>query len=99
MEESKVLQTWFKKGEERGEERGEKRGLRKGLAQAARGNLLAVIKAKSSGSAIPKEIADKIEATQEFEILNRWFEAALAATNWDEVLAVFRTTAPDEAVN
>jgi hypothetical protein len=61
----------------------------RGEVKRARADLLRVLRSRL-GTPAPEPIRLAIEGTNDLGILDRWFDAALAATSWDEFQALMK---------
>lgn len=83
MEESPVINQWISVGEQRGLAR----GRQEGQLLALRTNVSQAVQARFQLTALPAEVAQRLEQQTDLNILQRWFQAALKAKTLDEFQA------------
>jgi flagellar biosynthesis/type III secretory pathway protein FliH len=77
------LEKGLEKGKQEGLQEGLQKGLQKGLTKAKKDDIKSVILIKFG--VLPKEVEEKIESTDDIQILDEMFKKVILATKIEEI--------------
>jgi flagellar biosynthesis/type III secretory pathway protein FliH len=78
-----LIEKWIMEGLEKGKQEGRQEGLQEGLIKAKKDDVKSAILIKFG--VLPKELEEKIESTDDIQILDEMFKKVILATKIEEI--------------